>query len=108
MHAWKELYFLNFHKCTNGLFSAKRNAGFHETRNIFNSSKNLNFAILSPLSDNKEFLNYKIFSKREQNQKDLIEVDRVDGYAMILDKLKFENNFFDEKFFLYLENDDFV
>ena len=31
---------LNFHKCTNGLFSAKRNAGFHETRNIFNSSKN--------------------------------------------------------------------
>lgn len=75
-------------------------------KEIFNSSKNLNFAILSPVSDNKEFLNYKIFSKREQNQKDLIEVDRVDGYAMILDKLKFDNNFFDEKFFLYLENDD--
>ena len=75
-------------------------------KEIFNSSKNLNFAVLSPISDNKEFLNYKIFSKKEQNQKDLIEVDRVDGYAMILDKLKFDNNFFDEKFFLYLENDD--
>ena len=35
-----------------------------------------------------------------------MEVDSVDGYAMILDKTKFNEDFFDEKIFMYLENDD--
>ena len=73
---------------------------------IFKISKNLNFSILSPLSDNKEYPNYKIDYSKQQNQGDLIEVDRVDGYAMILDTTKFDNFFFDEKIFMYLENDD--
>ena len=34
-------------------------------------------------------------------------MDRVDGYAMILNKSKFTlNQIFDEKIFMYLENDD--
>ena len=73
---------------------------------IFEISNNLNFAILSPICEDKNFPNYKIFSKKnEVKNSDLFEVDRVDGYAMILNKSKFEN-FFDEKFFMYLENDD--
>ena len=73
---------------------------------IFNISKNLDFAILSPISDNKDFPNFKIKKNYSTSSKDLIEVDSVDGYAMILDKTKFDYNFFDEKFFMYLENDD--
>ena len=74
---------------------------------IFEKSKNLDFAILSPLSDNKDYPNYKIKNNKTKDQKsDLFEVDQVDGYAMILDKNKFNESFFDEKIFMYLENDD--
>ena len=73
---------------------------------IFEISKNLEFAILSPLSDNKNYPNYKINSKTGMNENGLLEVDQVDGYAMILDKEQFNKNFFDEKIFMYLENDD--
>ncbi len=73
---------------------------------IFEISKNLEFAILSPLSDNKDYPNYKINSKTGMNENGLLEVDQVDGYAMILDKEQFNKNFFDEKIFMYLENDD--
>jgi len=73
---------------------------------IFKISKNLQFAILSPLSDNKDYPNYKINNKKLKNEGELFEVDQVDGYAMILDKKQFNNNFFDEKIFMYLENDD--
>ena len=73
---------------------------------IFKISKNLEFSILSPLSDNKDYPNYKINNKQEKNESDLFEVNQVDGYAMILDKKEFNDNFFDEKIFMYLENDD--
>ena len=73
---------------------------------IFAISKNLEFSILSPLSDNKDYPNYKINNKQEKNESDLFEVNQVDGYAMILDKKEFNDNFFDEKIFMYLENDD--
>ena len=73
---------------------------------IFEISKNLEFSILSPLSDNKDYPNYKINNKQEKNESDLFEVNQVDGYAMILDKKEFNDNFFDEKIFMYLENDD--
>ena len=61
---------------------------------------------MSPLSDNKDYPNYKINNKTEKNESDLFEVDQVDGYAMILDKEQFNKSFFDEKIFMYLENDD--
>ena len=73
---------------------------------IFEISKNLEFSILSPLSDNKDYPNYKINNKQEKKESDLFEVNQVDGYAMILDKKEFNDNFFDEKIFMYLENDD--
>ena len=58
------------------------------------------------MSDNKEYPNYKTGFSKNQTTGDLIEVDRVDGYAMILDTTKFDDLFFDEKIFMYLENDD--
>ena len=73
---------------------------------IFEISKNLEFAILSPLSDNKDYPNYKVQKELTNKKKGLFEVDQIDGYAMILDKQQFNDNFFDEKIFMYLENDD--
>ena len=73
---------------------------------IFKVSKNLDFAILSPLCDNKDYPNYKINKSKIEINRDLFDVDRVDGYTMILDTSKFEKKFFDEKIFMYLENDD--
>ncbi len=78
-----------------------------ETLNqIFQISKNLEFAILTPLSDNKNYPNYKIYNQPKKKIQDLFEVDQIDGYSMILDKQQFNDNFFDEKIFMYLENDD--
>ncbi len=73
---------------------------------IFEKSKGLEFAILSPLSDDKSFPNYKISRDSKIQMNSLFEVDQVDGYAMILDKEKFNKEFFDERIFMYLENDD--
>lgn len=80
----------------------------HALNNIFDISRNLDFAILSPICSDKNYPNYKIEKKISQinSKENLFEVDRVDGYAMILNKSKFEPNFFDEKIFMYLENDD--
>ncbi len=41
-----------------------------------------------------------------KKKNNLIEVDTVDGYAMILDKTKYNKDYFDDKIFMYLENDD--
>ena len=65
------------------------------------------FAILSPLSSNNNFPNYKIFKKKNDFNNQITEVDTIDGYSMLINKNKFNNSFFDENFFLYLENDDF-
>ena len=64
--------------------------------NIFDISKDLDFAILSSLCSDKDYPNYKI--EKELNlivQRRFIRSGRVDGYAMILNKSKFEPNFFD-------------
>ena len=78
--------------------------------NINNSISELdNFAILSPLSDNPDYPNYKInLSKSKNNDNSTIkDVEEIDGYSMIINKNFFNNNiFFDEKFFMYLENVD--
>ena len=76
---------------------------------LFIASKNLkNFSILAP--SEKNFLNYGFFNEKKIN-KNLettpFEVDFVDGFAMLINKNNFkEINYFDEKFFMYLENND--
>jgi N-acetylglucosaminyl-diphospho-decaprenol L-rhamnosyltransferase len=72
------------------------------------SSKYNDYSILAPISDDIKYPNYKIRNKSiKSNDSDFLNVDSVDGYAMLINKNKFSDNiYFDENFFLYLENDD--
>ena len=72
------------------------------------SSKNNNYSILAPISDDEKYPNYRIKDKSFiNNNNDYLNVDSVDGYAMLINKSKFKDNlYFDENFFLFLENDD--
>ncbi len=78
--------------------------------NINNSISKLdNFAILSPLSDNHLYPNYRSNSAEilKDDGKSISNVEEIDGYSMIINKDCFDDNFFfDEKFFMYLENVD--
>ena len=83
----------------------------HDTiLNINNSISEIdNFAILSPLSDNPSYPNYRLRYNKSLNYNENIirDVEEIDGYSMIINKNFFNNNiFFDEKFFMYLENVD--
>ncbi len=83
----------------------------HDTiSNINNSISQLeNFAILSPLSDNPDYPNFRTnFDKTHKDDDKIInEVEEIDGYSMIINKDYFNKSaFFDEKFFMYLENVD--
>ena len=77
-----------------------------------NSITNLkDFAILSPISDNLNYPNYKVETRTnissDELNKDLMPVSEIDGYSMIINKKHFsDKNYFDENFFMYLENVD--
>jgi N-acetylglucosaminyl-diphospho-decaprenol L-rhamnosyltransferase len=73
----------------------------------FSINKN-NFAVLAPISDNDRHPNYNVKNKKLKTQElNYIDADSVDGYAMLINKKKFKNDYyFDENFFLYLENED--
>ena len=82
---------------------------------IIASKKIDNFGIIAPISKSKKYPNYHLNKKKEQsfNSTNPFKVKSIDGYAMILNlkrlnKLKSFQNFyyFDENFFMYLENDD--
>tara|TARA_B100001559_G_scaffold305543_1_gene295932 strand:- start:888 stop:1796 length:909 start_codon:yes stop_codon:yes gene_type:complete len=83
---------------------------------IIKASNNLpSFSIIAPILDDDKFPNYKLSEKKETppNYIDPYKVKSVDGFAMILNLKRinslntFENyQYFDENFFLYLENDD--
>ena len=82
---------------------------FHEKtfENLVQATNTIeDFAIISPLCSDDRFPNYKIFKKKNFINNDIIEVDVVDGFSMLLNKKKFKKFFFDENIFLYLENDD--
>ena len=65
------------------------------------------FAILSPIHTKENFPNYKIYNNSLNINKNIISVDTIDGFSMIINKEKFKDqDFFDENIFLYLENDD--
>jgi len=77
---------------------------------IFLASKKLDdFSILSPISSDVNFPNFgMIKEKKNYEEKNLpFKVKYVDGFSMLLNKKKFENNnYFDENFFMYWENND--
>ena len=72
------------------------------------SAKNNDYAILAPICDDLKYPNYKIQNKNvTESVEDYLNVDSVDGFAMLINKNKFKDNiYFDESFFLFLENDD--
>ena len=76
---------------------------------LFLASQNIeNFSIIAPLE--KNFINYG-FLNTKKSKKNLestpFNVDFVDGFAMLINKKKFsEIGYFDENFFMYLENND--
>ena len=83
---------------------------------IIIGSNHLNFfGLIAPVSNNPKYPNYKFYKQKNLsiNSNVPVRVKSVDGFSMILNikKLKqyedFKNNkFFDENFFMYLENDD--
>ncbi len=78
---------------------------FQKLEEAFNDIED--FSILSPIHEDKSFPNYTISKKYKFMNENIFEVDAVDGYSMIINKNKFnEEDYFDENFFLYLENVD--
>ena len=64
------------------------------------------FTIASPLNDDPNFPNYKKSNLYNENP-NILTVDVIDGFSMLINLEKFSDKiFFDENFFLYLENDD--
>jgi N-acetylglucosaminyl-diphospho-decaprenol L-rhamnosyltransferase len=81
---------------------------------IIDASKKIDsFGVISPISDKPKYPNYRFNKNKKQKLKltDPFKVETVDGYSMFLNLKRLRNlknfNFFDENFFLYLENDDF-
>ena len=83
---------------------------FHDDtlKNLIETLNNINdFTLVSPLNDNKNFPNYKKSNLSTKTAENILSVDSIDGFSMLFNLKKFKNqNFFDENFFLYLENDD--
>ena len=83
---------------------------------IINAQNNIeSFALIAPISDEIKYPNYKIDENKNSNVQidEPFKVNSVDGYAMLLNLKRisqheeFNNlNYFDEKIFMYLENDD--
>ena len=62
------------------------------------------FSILSPINADLNFPNYKKVSGEKSSP---FRVESVDGFSMLLNKKKLGDDiYFDENFFLYLENND--
>ncbi len=76
-------------------------------KNLINGLSQISdFSIASPLNDDPNYPNYKINNSYNKDQ-NILSVDRIDGFSMLINLEKFiDKNFFDESFFLYLENDD--
>ena len=74
---------------------------------LVESVKTINdFDIITPVHSNENYPNYKLKINEDIN-KNIISVDLIDGFSMILNLKKFNKNIlFDENIFLYLENDD--
>ena len=75
---------------------------------LFKASESINdFAVISPINSDSNYPNYKKSNDSKTIDENIISVDYVDGFSMLINKEKIqEENFFDENFFLYLENTD--
>ena len=76
--------------------------------NLFKATESISdFAIISPINSDSNYPNYKKSNDSKTIDENIISVDYVDGFSMLINKEKIqEENFFDENFFLYLENTD--
>ena len=74
--------------------------------NLFKAAESISdFAIISPINSDSNYPNYKKSNDSKTIDENIISVDYVDGFSMLINKEKIqEENFFDENFFLYLEN----
>ena len=74
------------------------------------SKKIDDFGIIAPISSKDEYPNYILKKNHDFDPDKPFKVKSVDGYAMLLNLKKLKKidnfNFFDENFFLYLENED--
>ena len=79
---------------------------------IIASQKISDFAIIAPISSDINYPNYKLDNDRKARIKNTspFRVKSVDGFAMLFNKKKLDKvigkDYFDENFFMYLENDD--
>ena len=79
---------------------------------IIASQKISSFAILAPISSDINYPNYKIDNNEKiiNKNKFPFKVKSIDGFAMLFNKKKLDavlyKDYFDENFFMYLENDD--
>jgi GT2 family glycosyltransferase len=82
---------------------------------IYASKELKSFAALAPILNDENYPNYQLYQKKNilNESKVPFRVKSVDGFALVLNLKKlnqlknFKNfNYFDENFFLYLENDD--
>ena len=65
------------------------------------------FTLASPLNDNQNIPNFKRVDLKKNTSENILSVESIDGFSMLFNLKKFpDQNFFDENFFLYLENDD--
>jgi len=65
------------------------------------------FTLATPLNDNPKIPNYKKVDLKKSINENILSVESIDGFSMLFNLKKFsDKNFFDENFFLYLENDD--
>jgi len=76
---------------------------------ILASEKISDFSIMTPICSDSNFPNYKLLNTNNDIMNEMVpfKVKSIDGFSMILNKNKLNNEiYFDENFFLYLENDD--
>ena len=75
-------------------------------KKLVDGSNKLNndFAIISPLTKPNNFGYFRGYSEERIKDKRIIDVDFVNGFSMLIKKSK--TNYFDNKFFLYLEEID--
>jgi GT2 family glycosyltransferase len=76
---------------------------------IHYSQKINDFALLSPVMEDAEVKNYHINKKKllPINKSEYLEVDFIKGFGMFFNMSKFKSiGFFDEKIFIYFEEDD--